>query len=83
MAEKVGGKHTHHFKFLQAPYNRTNEELDMLHEQIVEGKTEKVSVIEACKELGINILATNVYQSRLRFHNEKYDSPKNMVAKDL
>ena len=25
------------------------------------GKTVKVSVIEACKELGINILATNVY----------------------
>ena len=54
-----------------------------MHEQIVEGKTEKVSVIEACKDLGINILATNVYLSRLRLHNERYESPKKMVAQDL
>lgn len=74
MAEKVGGKYTHHFKFLQAPYNKTNEELDMMQEQLIEGKTEKISVIEACKELGLNIFATNVYQSRVRFHNEKYES---------
>ena len=32
VAEKVGGKYTHHFKFLQAPYNRKNEELDKMHE---------------------------------------------------
>ena len=32
VAEKVGGKYAHHFKFLQAPYNRKNEELDKMHE---------------------------------------------------
>ncbi len=74
VAEKVGGKFTHHFKFLQAPYNKTNEELDKMQEQLVEGQTEKISVIEACKELGLNIFATNIYQSRVRFHNERYES---------
>ena len=82
VAEKVGGVN-HHFKFVQAPFNKTNQELQTLQEQKLDGSPDKINVMDACQKLGLNIIGTNIYQSRIRYHKETYDNNKNKVIPEL
>ena len=62
VAEKVGGRDSHHFKFVQVPFNLGNPELfveDECQYMPLCGNTRTGSLIKVAEELGVNVLTSN------------------------
>ncbi len=63
VAEEVGGK-SHHFKFIQLPYNLGMHEAFSLKNQNLNGK--ELSTLEACRDLGIYVYTSaSLYQGNV------------------
>jgi hypothetical protein len=57
LAEKVGGKNTHHFKFVQVPFNIMDCELFIEDEcQYLPDSNKTDSLLKVAESLGLNVL---------------------------
>jgi hypothetical protein len=78
VAEKVGGKDTHGFRYIHAPYNKNQLEAEQMvmhenHDGVL------LNLIDFCKYYGINFLSTNVNQSKLRIHRAEPKTQKELL----
>ncbi|MDQ4073177.1 MAG: aldo/keto reductase, partial [Thermoproteota archaeon] len=65
LAEKVGGKQHHGFRFIQLPYNLAYSEALLLKNQSV-GSEKNLTILEAAKRLNIKVFTSiPLFQSRL------------------
>ena len=65
LAEKVGGKEQHGFRFIQLPYNLAYSEALLLKNQVV-GSEKNLTILEAAERLNIKVFTSiPLFQSRL------------------
>ena len=65
IAEKVGGKNSNSFRFLQVPFNLADDQLFIEEkcQQVELESTQTDSLIKIAAELGVNILTGNSFKS--------------------